>query len=136
MPGVMINGVHALLYSSDPDATRDFIRDAMQLASVDAGRGWLIFALPPAEIAVHPSDGEKTSDIYLMCDDLQRTLDALESYDVTVTQPITEQRWGKVTAIRVPGGVELGLYQPYHPTALSIAAEESAKYRNTMGGSP
>ena len=124
----MINGMHALLYSSDPDATRDFFRDAMQLKSVDAGRGWLIFALPPAELAVHPSDGEKGSDLYLMCDDLHRTLDELASHDVTVTQPITEQRWGKVTAIRIPGGVELGLYQPYHPTALAIAAEASRNY--------
>jgi len=125
---MMINGVHTLLYSTDPDATREFFRDAMQLQSVDAGRGWLIFALPPAELAVHPTDGEKGSDIYLMCDDLRRTLDELASRNVTVTQPITEQRWGKVTAIRIPGDVELGLYQPYHPTALSIAAEQSTRY--------
>jgi predicted enzyme related to lactoylglutathione lyase len=124
----MIYGVHTLLYSSDPDATRQFFQDAMQLSSVDAGRGWLIFAMPPAELAVHPSDGEKTSDIYLMCDDLQRTLDELASHKVTVTQPITEQRWGKVTTIRIPGDVELGLYQPYHPTALAIAAEQSSRY--------
>ena len=125
----MINGVHALLYSTDPDATRDFFRKAMQLESVDAGRGWLIFALPPAEVAVHPADdGEKRSDIYLMCNDLEETLRDLASHDVTTTQPITEQRWGKVTSIRIPGSVELGLYQPYHPTALAIAAKESAKY--------
>ncbi|MEO8336798.1 MAG: extradiol dioxygenase [bacterium] len=130
MPRVplMIHGVHTLLYSSDPDATRDFLRVAMQLESVDAGRGWLIFALPPAEMAVHPSEGDKASDIYFMCEDLEHTLDALQSFDVTVTQPISEQRWGKVTTISIPGGVELGLYQPYHPTALAIAADEAAKY--------
>ncbi|MEO8336889.1 MAG: VOC family protein [bacterium] len=113
----MITGMHTLLYSSDPDATRTFFQEALNLKSVDAGRGWLIFALPPAELAVHPSDGEKGSDIYFMCDDLEKTLGELEPHGVTIAQPITEQRWGKVTAIRIPGGVELGLYQPYHPTA-------------------
>jgi predicted enzyme related to lactoylglutathione lyase len=115
----MINGAHALLYVNDADATRAFFRDVLRLRSVDAGGGWLIFALPPAELGIHPADrgGEKT-ELYLMCDDVERTVAELRARGAETTQPITDQGWGKVTAIRIPGGPELGLYEPRHPTAL------------------
>lgn len=124
----MLTGIHALLYSSDPDATRAFFRDVLELKSVDAGRGWLIFALPPAELGIHPVDGERGVEVYLMCDDLIRTLADLAKHGVEVTQPMSEQRWGTVTAIRIPGGAELGLYPAKHPTALALAAQEAAGY--------
>ena len=116
----MITGVHALLYSKDADATRALFRDVLGFASVDAGHGWLIFALPPAELAVHPESdgGEGHAELYLMCDDIDATVRDLATKGVELTRPIAEQRWGRVTAISLPGGGQLGLYQPLHPTAL------------------
>ena len=125
----MINGAHFLLYSSDPDADRAFLRDVLGFGSVDAGRGWLIFALPPAEIAVHPIDDGAPSQnaagqvvgasLYLMCDDLGSTMRSLESKNVLFSE-VNEERWGIVTTCRLPSGGEIGLYQPTHPTALEI----------------
>jgi catechol 2,3-dioxygenase-like lactoylglutathione lyase family enzyme len=109
----MISGAHAILYSSDAEADRAFIRDVLGLASVDAGHGWLIFALPPAELAVHPADAAR-QELYLMCDDLQATVAELEAKGVEVKPP-SDQRWGLVTSLRLPGGGELGLYEPRHP---------------------
>ncbi|MEP6729536.1 MAG: extradiol dioxygenase [bacterium] len=127
----MITGMHALLYSSDPDATRTFFRDVLKMQSVDAGRGWLIFAMPPAELAIHPTDEEHAPDMYLMCDNLESTLAELQPH-IEVTRSVSEQRWGKLTAIRIPGGVEVGLYEPRHPTALALAAEVAARYAEPM----
>jgi catechol 2,3-dioxygenase-like lactoylglutathione lyase family enzyme len=124
----MITGIHALLYSEDPDATRAFFRDTLKLPSVDAGHGWLIFALPPAELGIHPADGEQPKELYLMCDNLDETLGTLATQGVEVTRPVSEQRWGKSTTIRIPGPV-LGLYEARHPTALALAAEQAANYR-------
>jgi predicted enzyme related to lactoylglutathione lyase len=125
----MINGAHFLLYSKDPDADRAFLRDVLELESVDAGRGWLIFALPPAEIAVHPAneDAAATNDdegvvgaaLYLMCDDLRATMKHLQSKKVTFAA-IEEARWGTVTTFALPSGATIGLYQPSHPTALEL----------------
>jgi hypothetical protein len=114
----MISGVHALLYSPDADAVRAFVHDVLEWRSVDAGRGWLIFATPPAELAVHPSEGEFHCELYLMCDDLEATMAALRAKEVEFARPVSDQGWGLVTAIKMPGGGELGLYQPRHPTAL------------------
>jgi predicted enzyme related to lactoylglutathione lyase len=118
----VINGAHVLLYVNDADATRAFFRDVLRFRSVDAGEGWLIFALPPAELGIHPADGggEKT-ELYLMCHDVERTVAELRARGAETTKPITDQGWGKVTAIRIPGGRELGLYEPRHPTALPSA---------------
>lgn len=125
----MINGAHLLLYSKDPEADRAFLRDVLDFRSVDAGGGWLIFALPPTEIAVHPIDegapepvaaGEVVgASLYLMCDDLESTIKSLESRDVLFSE-VNEAPWGVVTTFRLPSGGEIGLYQPTHPTALEL----------------
>lgn len=119
----MINGIHALLYSRDPDADRAFFRDVLALPVVDAGRGWLIFALPPAELAIHPADAdERAVDLYLMCDDVASTVARLRGAGVEITRDVADQGWGRVTTLRLPGGSELGLYEPRHPTALGLNA--------------
>jgi hypothetical protein len=115
----MVTGVHAIVYSKDAAATRDFFADTLGLDSVDAGGGWLIFALPPAELACHPTDGEPRHELYLMCDDLHATLTELEAKGVERGEEISEQRWGLTTSLRLPGGGVLGLYEPHHPSPLS-----------------
>jgi len=114
----MITGCHALIYSKQADQVRAFFRDVLDLESVDAGRGWLIFALPPAEVAVHPHEGETRAELYLMCDDVHATMAALEQKGARFARPVSDQGWGLVTAIALPDGSELGLYQPKHPTAI------------------
>ena len=123
----MITGAHVLLYTPDPDADRGFFRDVLGFQSVDAGRGWLIFALPPAEVAVHPLDAtapapERTAmlgaSLYLMCDDVAETVRSLQAKGVECSA-LTTERWGIVTTLRLPSGSTLGLYQPTHPVAHS-----------------
>ncbi len=118
---VMISGSHMILYSSDAEADRAFFRDVLQFPSVDAGRGWLIFALPPAEVAFHPANAPEAGrhEMFLMTADLQTTLNTLESRNVPV-EPVTEERWGSLTRIQLPGGGKLGLYQPKHPIAAGL----------------
>ena len=113
----MIIGVHALVYAKQAEEVRAFFRDTLDWASVDAGGGWPIFALPPAELAVHPAQ-EDAQELYLMCDDLSATMAELERRGVEFPQPVDEQPWGLVTRIRLPGGTELGLYEPRHPSPL------------------
>jgi predicted enzyme related to lactoylglutathione lyase len=115
---VVITGVHALLFTEDADQLRDFLGDALGLRSVDAGEGWLIFALPPAEIAAHPADRGGGVELYLMCDDVEATAAELREKGVEVTGPARDEGWGLLTGIRLPGGGQLGLYEPRHPTAL------------------
>jgi len=121
----MITGSHILLYSKDSDADRIFLRDVLGFPSVDAGRGWLIFKLPPAEVAVHPADADSggfaflQARFYLMCDDLASQIKALEAKNVHCTAIHTE-RWGIVTTIKLPSGGEIGLYQPTHATAFDL----------------
>ena len=112
----VITGVHTILYTSDAERTRAFFRDTLELESVDAGGGWLIFALPPAELAAHPADGPPRHELYLMCDDIHATVDELTARGVTFLTGVAEERWGSVTALELPGGGRLGLYQPKHPT--------------------
>ena len=114
----MIFGAHVILYSRDADADRAFFRDVLGFKSVDAGRGWLIFALPPAEAAVHPADENDVHELYFMCDDLAAEIAALEKKGVSCTK-IEEARWGAITKMRLPGGGAVGLYQPKHVFALS-----------------
>jgi hypothetical protein len=113
----MITGAHAIIYSPAAEEIRAFFRDVLEFPSVDAGDGWLIFALPPAELAMHPTDGASKHELYLMCDDINATVDELKRKGVKVVEPVSDRGWGLLTTIALPGGTELGLYQPRHPTA-------------------
>ncbi len=115
----MIFGAHFVLYSTDAMADRAFIRDILGFPSVDAGRGWLIFALPPAEVAVHPAAENGRPQLYFMCADLRAEISMLAERGVSCAE-VQEAQWGSVTAIRLPGGGEVGLYQPKHPSALDL----------------
>ncbi len=117
----MITGIHAITYTGDPDATREFLRDVLQLPSVDAGGGWPIFALPPAELAAHPTDGPARHELYLMCDEFDATVRELAAKGVVFSEPVSEQSWGRVTAFQLPGGARIGLYEPRHPSPLEPA---------------
>jgi hypothetical protein len=115
----MITGAHVIVYSKDPEADRTFFREVLRFPSVDAGRGWLIFALPPAEAAFHPADENGRHELYLMCDDLNAEMVSLKEKGVACSE-VQEARWGSIAQIRLPGGGEVGLYQPKHPTALNL----------------
>lgn len=114
----MIFGAHVILYSKDATADRAFMHDILGFASVDAGQGWLIFALPPAEVAVHPAEDNDRHELYFMCDDLRAEIMKLGEKGVLCSE-VQEARWGSITKIRLPGGSEVGLYQPKHPLALA-----------------
>ena len=111
----MITGIHAIIFSRDATAAREFFRDTLGLRSIDAGDGWLIFALPPAELAAHPTDERQHHELYLMCDDLHATVEELQRKGVEFTRGIAEERWGLITAFSLPGGGEMPLYEPRHP---------------------
>ncbi len=115
----MISGAHIILYSKDAEADRIFFRDVFGFASVDAGHGWLIFALPPAEAAFHPAEDNERCELYFMCEDLVAEMTALTKKNVMLSA-VQEARWGSITRIRLPGGGEVGLYQAKHPTALDL----------------
>jgi catechol 2,3-dioxygenase-like lactoylglutathione lyase family enzyme len=114
----VITGTHAVLYSADPEADRAFLRDMLELPYVDAHDGWLIFTLPPAEVAVHPDAENNRHELYFMCDDLKAEISALENKGVRCSE-VQEARWGSITMIPLPGGGDVGLYQPKHPLALA-----------------
>src|SRR5436305_7312712 len=111
----VITGVHAIVFTRDAEADRAFFRDVLELPSVDAGGGWLIFALPPAELAAHPTDGEARHELYLMCDDLRATVESLKAEGVHVSDDVVEAGFGLMTSLRLPGGSDLMLYEPRHP---------------------
>ena len=113
----MISGVHAIVFSPEAEKVRAFFADVLELPSVDAGGGWLIFALPPAELAVHPADGATRHELYLMCDDIHATLADLRGKGVEVAQDVSDQGWGLLASVRLPDGSEFSLYQPRHPVA-------------------
>jgi hypothetical protein len=123
----MFLGTHLLLYSRDPEADRAFLRDVLELHSIDAGHNWLIFTLPPAEVAIHPAENTEDTpadrtascDVYLMCRNLDMTIAALAVKGVTCG-PVQQARWGAVTTIPMPGGGKLGLYEPRHPLAIDV----------------
>ena len=114
----VITGVHAILFSKEADAVRAFFRDVLECPSVDAGEGWLIFGLPPAELAVHPDEGER-HEVYLMCDDIESAVDELNVKGVA-TGPIQDEGWGLLATVTIAGEHQIGLYQPRHPTALDL----------------
>lgn len=113
----MIFGAHVIVYSNDAEADRAFIQEVLGFSSVDAGHGWLIFALPPAELAVHPAEESARHELYFMCTDLRAEIAALEGRGVRCSE-VEEARWGSTTRIRLPSGAEIGLYQPSHPSPL------------------
>jgi catechol 2,3-dioxygenase-like lactoylglutathione lyase family enzyme len=113
----VISGAHVIIYSRDAEADRAFFRDVLGLDSVDSGGGWLIFALPPAEVAVHPTEETDYHELYLLCEDIEASAAELERRGVRLKRPFDEARWGRVTEIALPGGGRIGLYQPKHPLA-------------------
>jgi catechol 2,3-dioxygenase-like lactoylglutathione lyase family enzyme len=115
----MINGAHVIIYSKDAEADRAFFKDVLGFHSVDVGHGWLIFELPPAEVAVHPSEENNQHQLYLMCEDLPTIMAALDAKGIQCGD-VQEPPWGSLTTIHLPGGGELGLYQPKHPTAAKL----------------
>jgi catechol 2,3-dioxygenase-like lactoylglutathione lyase family enzyme len=130
----MIIGAHMLVYAKDAEKARAFFRDVLGFPHVDAGDGWLIFALPPSEVGVHPTMGPGENgehEIHLMCDDVKKTRKALEAKGVKFTQPIVDRGYGLVTALRIPGGGELGVYQPRHPLACDAAKRRTARPART-----
>jgi catechol 2,3-dioxygenase-like lactoylglutathione lyase family enzyme len=116
----MIFGAHVTLYSTDAVADRAFLAEVLGLPAVDAGQGWLIFALPPAEVAIHPTDGAPTQTLYFTCDDLEAEMAELAAKGVRCSA-VETARWGSLTKLKLPGGGEVGLYQPTHPLALTRA---------------
>ena len=125
----MIIGAHAILYSQSPEIDRAFLRDVLAMPSVDVGGGWLIFGLPPAEVAIHPSDRNDVHELYLMCDDVEAFMAEMTGRGVTC-DPVQNQGWGLLTQVTLPGGGKLGVYQPRHgrPPAMKVRA---AKKRAT-----
>jgi catechol 2,3-dioxygenase-like lactoylglutathione lyase family enzyme len=117
----MITGSHVVLYSRDAEADRRFLSEVLGFGFVDAGHGWLIFALPPAEVAVHPADTPPSAELYLMCDNLAAQMQALEERGV-LCSAVEQARWGSVTKFALPGGGEIGLYQPRHPSPPPLKA--------------
>jgi len=124
----MITGTHVVFFSKNAEADRAFFREVLRFKAVDAGGGWLIFALPPAEAAMHPTGeeghagGHIRAEVYLMCGDLKAEMKRLKEKKVSCS-PVTTQRWGIVTKLRLPSGAELGLYQPTHPTAIDLKSK-------------
>jgi catechol 2,3-dioxygenase-like lactoylglutathione lyase family enzyme len=114
----MITGLHAIVFSPEADKVRAFFADVLGFSSVDAGGGWLIFAMPPAELAVHPA-GEGRHELYLMCDDIHEALAGLRAKGVEVAQEVSDQGWGLLAAIRLPDGTQFPIYQPRHPSPLA-----------------
>ena len=115
----MIAGAHTILFAHDAEAARAFFRDVLELDAIDAGQGWLIFELPPGELACHPAEGEARTELYLMCQDVVATRAALEERGVAFVSPISDERWGRLTRFVVPGYGELGLYEPRHASPLA-----------------
>jgi catechol 2,3-dioxygenase-like lactoylglutathione lyase family enzyme len=115
----VITGVHAIIFTRDPEQVRAFLRDVLGFPSVDAGGGWLIFALPPAELAAHPTEEAAHHKLYLMCDDINATVTELKAKGVEFTKEISEEGFGLITSLRLPDGEELALYEPRHASPLS-----------------
>jgi hypothetical protein len=122
----MINGAHSIIYSRNPDEDRAFFRDVLQLPNVDVGGGWLIFGLPPAELAVHPSDKNNVHEFYLMCEDVEALVAEMKKRNIACG-PVQNQGWGLLTQLTLPGGGKLAVYQPRHARPKPMAPAKSAK---------
>jgi catechol 2,3-dioxygenase-like lactoylglutathione lyase family enzyme len=116
MEMAMITGMHAVVYTRNAEADRAFFKDVLGFSAVDAGGGWLIFAAPPSEVACHPAESNGKHELYLMCDDLRAEMTRLAEKGIACG-PVSDQGWGLLSTIRLPGGGDLGLYEPHHPTA-------------------
>jgi len=128
----MIIGAHAIIYSKDSDADRAFFRDVLQLGSVDVGEGWLIFGLPPSELAVHPSGNNDLHELYLMCEDVEAFIRDMLTHDIACTA-VQDQGWGLLTSLTLPGGGKLGVYQPRHARPEPPAQVASKPARRAPG---
>jgi len=122
----VIIGAHSIVYSMNPEADRAFLRDVLKLPGVDVGGGWLIFGLPPAEVAVHPSHKNDVHEFYLMCDDVEAFMASMHKANI-VCEPVQNQAWGLLTQVRLPGGGHLGVYQPRHGRPRSAAVKSKRK---------
>ena len=122
----MLIGAHSIIYSTNPDADRAFLRDVLTLPNVDVGDGWLIFGLPPAEVAVHPSNKNDVHEFYLMCDDVEAFVAEMKTHNVACG-PVQNQGWGLLTRMTLPGGGKLGIYQPRHARPHAMNADNVAK---------
>jgi hypothetical protein len=135
----MINGAHAIIYSTDADADRRFLRDVLKLTHVDVGGGWLIFGLPPSEVAVHPSAANDVHELYLMCEDVDAFVADMRRHDL-VCEPVQDQGWGRLTRVTLPSGGQLGVYEPRHarprPIGAARAQRSSAKRSKKRGTQP
>lgn len=110
----MLIGAHAILYSKNAEADRAFLRDVLRLSNVDAGGGWLIFALPASEVAIHPTDDDAKHELYLMCGDISDFIEVMKRHGIECG-PVVQERWGLLTQLQLPGGGQLGVYEPRHP---------------------
>jgi len=126
----MITGVHAIVYNRQAEKLRSFFRDVLNFPFVDAGHDWLIFAMPPGELGIHPTRDEGSHELYLMCDHIDATLAELRAKGVEVAEPVSEQAWGRLASIRIPGGDVLRIYEPRHATA--IASKPSSKAQSAQ----
>ena len=121
----MIIGAHSIIYSTKPDADRSLLRDVFKLPHVDVGEGWLIFGLPPAEVAVHPSSKNDVHELYLMCDDIEAFVEEMKTHNI-VCSPVQNERWGLLAQMTLPGGGKLGIYQPRHARPKAVSTGQAA----------
>jgi len=131
----MIHGAHVILYSTDADADRAFFRDVLKYPYADAGHGWLIFALPPAEVAVHPGSKNDVHELYLMCDDVKALITEMLHKNVACS-PVHEERWGLLTTVTLPGGGRLGVYEPRHASPLGGPKKARKASKQKAHGAP
>ncbi len=120
----MITGVHSIIYSTNPELDRAFLRDVLKLTNIDVGEGWLIFGLPPAELAVHPSEKNDVQELYLLCDDIESFVQEMSQHNINCG-PVQNQSWGLFTQLILPGGGKLGVYQPRHARPKAMLIGES-----------
>jgi len=121
---MLLTGAHAIVYSTNPEADRGFLRDVLALPNVDVGQGWLIFGLPPSEIAVHPSATNNVHELYFMCDDIEAFVARMKAH-VTECDAVTDQGWGLLTHVTLPGGGKIGVYQPRHARPPAVTTNRS-----------
>ena len=127
----MIIGAHSIIYSTNPDSDRAFLRDVLKMPNVNVGDGWLIFGLPPAEVAVHPADQNDVHEFYLMCDDVEALITEMKNRNIDCS-PVHNQGWGLLTLVNLPGGGKLGVYQPRHARPKSMTVGKAVKKRATV----